>query len=118
MPGRADYERFLMLQSGTADLFDRSRIAEVDRHITGFYRWPDRIAQITLRDDVDLGVALGKIEDRLAHSAARSDQRNAHRRLHFAFSNASSVLRSRAWFASAISHSGKRTSADIAPRQP
>src|SRR5258708_33756852 len=33
-------------------------------------------------------------------------------------SKSSSVLRRRAWFASLISHNGKRTSDDIAPRQP
>src|SRR5262245_7757973 len=33
-------------------------------------------------------------------------------------SKSSSVLRRRAWFVSLISHNGKRTSPDIAPRQP
>ena len=33
-------------------------------------------------------------------------------------SNSSRVLRKRAWFASLISHNGKRTSPEIVPRQP
>src|SRR5262249_5171913 len=72
--------------------------------------------KVTLRDDLDLRIFLRQIDDRLAHSTARPDQRHAHPRFHFDFSNASSVLRKRAWFASVISQSGKRTSNEIAPR--
>src|SRR5882762_2479675 len=117
MPGRANHERFSVLQSRPTDFVDRARIAEVDRNVASLDGWIDRVAQIALRDDVDLRIVLGQIGNRLAHSTARPDQRNAHRRFHFAFSNSSTVLRKRVWFASDISHNGKRTSADSAPRQ-
>src|SRR4029078_3981144 len=46
---------------------------------------------------------------RTAHATANTSYRFV--------SNSSSVLRRRAWFASLISHNGKRTSDDIVPRQ-
>src|SRR5260370_29507687 len=72
---------------------------------------------MALRDNVDLRIVLGQIGNRRGHSTARPDQRNAHGRFHFDFSNSSTVLRKGVWFAFDISQNGKRTSADIAPRQ-
>src|ERR1700736_135108 len=117
MPGRSDDKRFSVLQRRTANFVDGTGVTEINRDVAIFHDGVDRVAEITLRDDVDLRIGFGEIENRLAHSTARSNQRNAHRRFHFDFSNASSVLRRRAWFASVISQSGRRTSADIAPRQ-
>src|SRR6202011_3170190 len=118
MAGRSDDKRFSVLQRRAANFVDRTGVTEINRDAGIFHGECDLVAEITLRDDVDLRMGFGEIENRLAHSTARPDQRNAHRRFHFAFSNASSVLRRRAWFASDISQSGRRTSADIAPRQP
>src|SRR6476469_6781330 len=42
--------------------------------------------------------------NRLAHPAFRAEQEDAHRSVHSAPANASSVLRNRAWFAALISH--------------
>src|SRR5882762_2754900 len=117
MSSRADHERFAILRGGTANFFDRARVAEIDRDIAILQGRFDRIAEIALRDDVDLRITFGQIDNRLPHSTARSDQRHAHARFHFDFSNASSVLRRRVWFASVISQSGNRTSNAIAPRQ-
>src|SRR5437764_11217273 len=116
MPSRTDDERSSILRSRPANFVDRAGIAEIDRDIAIFKRRVDRIPDVALGDDVDLRVVPGQIENRLTHSTARSNQRNAHARFHFAFSKASSVLRRRVWFASVISQSGKRTSKDIAPR--
>src|SRR2546421_10144902 len=112
MAGRTDDERFSTLRSGPANFVDRAGITEIDRDIAILQRRIDRVPNVALRDDVDLRIVPGQIENRLAHSTARPNQRNAHARFHFDFSKASSVLRKRAWFASVISQSGKRTSKD------
>src|SRR5215831_11211898 len=117
MSCRADDQRLAGLCCSAADFFDRARIAEIDRDVGILNRRVDRVPEIAPRDDVDLWIVLRQIENCLAHSTARSDQRHAHARFHFDFSNASSVLRNRAWFVSVISQSGKRTSNSIAPRQ-
>ena len=96
MSSRADDERFPVLSRSAAYFLDRARIAKVDRDVAIFESGVDRVLEITLRDDLSLRIFLRQIEDRLAHSTARSDQRHAHARVHFDFSNASSVLRSRA----------------------
>src|SRR5207302_8438885 len=102
MPGRADDERFSTLRSRSADFVDRAGITEIDCDVAILQRRVDRVSDVALRDDVDLRIAAGQIENRLAHSTARPNQRNAHARFHFDFSKASSVLRKRAWFASVI----------------
>src|SRR5438477_1209987 len=117
MSSCSDHERLAMLQRRATDFIDRTRVAKIDCDIAILESLHNRVADVALRDDVDLRVVFGKVDNRLAHSTARSDQRNAHRRFHFAFSNASSVLRRRAWFASLISQSGNRTSKEMAPRQ-
>src|SRR4029453_18850624 len=116
MPSRTDDERFPVLCRSAANFFDRASVAEINCNVASLHRRVDRVPEIALSDDVDLRIVLRQIEDRLAHSTARSDQRHAHARFHFDFSNASSVLRKRAWFASVISQSGNRTSNAIAPR--
>src|SRR5690349_11280777 len=118
MTGRADDQCLLMLPSNATDFFDRAWVAEIDRDVAVLYRCFDRVAEVAWRDHVDVRIVSRKIDNRPAHSTARTNQRHAHRVFHFAFSNASSVFRNRVWFASLISQSGKRTSPDIAPRQP
>src|SRR5260370_7986694 len=118
MPGRSNDKRFSILQRCAADFFDRARITEVDRNIAILDRWLDRVAEIALRDDLDLRVVPGKIDNRLAHSTARSDERHAHRGFHFASSNASSVFRSRVCFSSVISPNSTPTSPDFPPPHP
>src|SRR6202011_3836038 len=118
MSRRSDDQRFPVLRSRPADFVDRAGMTEINRDVAIFDGWIDCIAEIALRDNVDLWIVLGQIDNRLAHSTASPDQRHAHRRSHFVFSNALTVFRRRAWFASVISQSGRRTSADIAPRQP
>src|SRR5262249_42429277 len=107
-----------MLRRKAANFLECARIAEINRDVALFHGAINRVAEIAPRDDGDVRIAFGQIDYRLAHSTARTDQRHAHPVFHFAFSNSSSVLRSRTWFASVIPHNGKRTSPDIAPRQP
>src|SRR5436309_11341330 len=93
-------------------------MTEIDRHIAIFHGWLDWVAYIALRDDVDLRIGFGKIDNGFPHAPGRAHEQHAYRRLHSPLSKSSSVLRKRARFASLISHNGKRTSPDIAPRQP
>src|SRR5205823_14003861 len=67
---------------------------------------------------VDLRIGFGKIGNASSHASSRANKQYSHRRAHVFCSKSSSVLRKRAWFASLISHNGKRTSPAIAPRQP
>ena len=67
-----------MFRRDATDFFDCVRITEVDRDIALCHRSFDFVAKIALRNDVDLRIVLRQVEDYLAHSAARSDQRNAH----------------------------------------
>jgi hypothetical protein len=76
-----------MLGRSETNFFDRAGIAEIDCYVAIFHRWVDRVAEVALRDDVDLRNILRKIGNRPAHSAARTNQRHAHRFVHFAFSN-------------------------------
>src|SRR5437773_1719743 len=71
-----------------------------------------------LRDDLDFPVGPREIENRFSHASGRADEQHARRRLHLFCSNSWSVLRKCAWFAAVISHNGRRTSPNIAPRQP
>src|SRR5438876_2438559 len=107
-----------MLQSDAADLVSRIGVTEIDHDIGIFHGRFDGVSQIALRDDLYVGIVPGKIDNRFSHSAFGADEQHAHRLVHFTFSNASSVLRNRAWFASLISQRGRRTSPDIAPRHP
>src|SRR5205807_9378445 len=59
----------------------------------------------------------GKIDNRLSHATGGANEQNANL-FHFVRSNASIVFRKRVRFASLISHNGRRTSLEIAPRQP
>src|SRR5947199_10402455 len=93
-------------------------MTEIDRHIAIFHGWLDWVAYIALRDDVDLRIGFGKIDNGFPHAPGRADKQHPYRRHHSPLSKSSSILRKRAWFASLISHNGKRTSGDIAPRQP
>src|SRR6266487_5350824 len=93
-------------------------MTEIDRHIAIFHGWLDWVAYIALRDNVDLRIGFGKIDNGFPHAPSRAYEQHAYRRLHSPLSKSSSVLRKRAWFASFISHKGRRTSPDIAPRQP
>src|SRR5438067_1613877 len=52
MSGRADDERFPMLQRCAADFIDRTRVAKIDRDIAILENLPDRVADVALRDDV------------------------------------------------------------------
>src|SRR5205807_7344749 len=58
MSGRANDERFPMLQPCAADFFDRTCVTEIDRNIAILHRWFNRVAEIALRDDVDLRIVL------------------------------------------------------------
>src|SRR5438445_12763015 len=78
MPRCSDDECFSMFRRDATDFFDCVRITKVDRDIALFYRRFDFVAKIALRDHVDLRIALRQVEAYLAHSSARSDQRNAH----------------------------------------
>src|SRR5438132_8535633 len=118
MTGCSNDERFLVLRCRATNFFDRAYVTEIDRDVASLQRGIDGVAEIALRDDVDLGIVFRQIANRLTHSTFRANERHAHARFHFDFSKASRVLRRRAWFASVISQSGKRTSLDIAPRQP
>src|SRR5438128_5302925 len=93
-------------------------MTEIDRHIAIFHGWLDWVAYIALRDNVDLRIGFGKIDNGFPHAPSRAYEQHAYRRLHSPLSKSSSVLRKRAWFASLISHNGNRHSPDIAPRQP
>src|SRR5438552_7519577 len=105
-----------MLQGGVTDSFDGVGVTKIDHNIAIVHGRFDCVAEIALRHAVDARVAFGKIDNCFPHSAGRAHEQNAQRPFHVDRSNASSVLRKRAWFASPISHNGKRTSLDIAPR--
>src|SRR5438270_13760365 len=77
MSRRSDDKRFPVSQGRSTDLFDRAGMAKIDRYIAVFDGRLNCIAQIALRDDVDPRIVLGKIDNRLAHSTARPDQRHA-----------------------------------------
>src|SRR5581483_4196975 len=123
---------------GSAAHFSGSvRLAEIDYHIAIFHWQFDRIAEIALRTDVDAQIVTRQTTNCLPHAASCADKQHANSGIlhakslcsvfgfqtrrnfesHFSRSKASRVLRSRAWFASLISHRGKRTSFDIWPRQ-
>src|SRR6266853_5597826 len=107
-----------MLQCRATNSFDCVGMTEIDRHIALCHRRFDCVTEIALRDDLDLRIALGKIDNRFSHSAGCTYQEHTQRRFHHARSKVPSVLRRRAWLASVISHNGNRHSPDIAPRQP
>src|SRR5438034_10332441 len=118
MTSCADDKRFTVTQRNATDFINCVNVTEIDHDIAIFHRRFDGIPQITLRDDLDIRIALGKIDNRFSHSAGRTDQEHSQRCLHRAPSKVSSVLRRRAWLAAVISHNGNRHSPVIAPRQP
>ena len=78
MTGCADNQRFAILDRDRTNLVDRSGVAEIDRNVAILNCRLDRIAQISLRGDVDLWIAFSEIDNRLTHSTARTNQRHAH----------------------------------------
>src|SRR5436190_2218666 len=115
MAGGSNDGRLFRLATGVTKFTTRIRMTEIDDDIAAVDLFPNLIAEIQAGRYFDAGLRR-RGRDRLAHSAFRAEQQNAHRRFHATSANASSVLRKRAWFAALISHSGNRHSADIAPR--
>src|SRR5882724_12337433 len=118
MSSRADDERLVTMQHSAADFSDGVRVTKIDRNVAILHSRLDRVAEVALRNDIDFAIGPGEVDNRFPHASSRADEQHARRRLHLFCSNSSTVLRKRAWFASLISHNGKRTSPDIAPRQP
>src|SRR6266480_3580193 len=118
MSSRADDERLVTMQRSAADFSDGIRVTKIDRNVAILYRRLDRITEVALRNDIDFAIGPGEVDNRFPHASSRADEQHAHGRLHLFCSNSSSVLSKRSWFASLISHNGKRTSPDIEPRQP
>src|SRR6476646_171359 len=114
MPRGSNHCRLARFTAGSAKRVSRIRTAEIDHHIAGADVFRYVVTKVERRRDIDVHL-LRSSGDGLAHAAFPAQQEDA--RLHATSANASSVLRSRAWFAGVISHNGKRHSADIAPRQ-
>ena len=74
----SDDERFAVGERCPANFVDRVGVTEIDRYVTVFYRWLDRIAQIALRGDLNFRIALCKIANRLSHAPGRADEQHAH----------------------------------------
>src|SRR5262245_1055486 len=81
MTGRPNDQWPAMLEGGRADITDRVRIAEIDRHIAIFHSRLNRIAKIALPDDVDLRVAHCKITYGSSHATSAADQQYVHARI-------------------------------------
>src|SRR5207248_11394770 len=93
-------------------------MTKIDYHIGPFHRGLDRVAEIALRDHVELRIVFSKVDNRLSHSAGCADQQHAQRWFHPVRSNSSSVLRIRACVGAVISHTAPRHSPATAPRSP
>src|SRR5436853_7617772 len=79
MASGADNERSSVLQSGAAEFLNRGGLAEIDRNITILHRRFKRVAQITLRGDLDLRFRTRELRDHLPHSAFRANEQHAQR---------------------------------------
>src|SRR5437762_8891356 len=133
MPGRANHQWPPMLQRETADLIKDGGRAEIDSDVTRRYTSVNGIPGVNPRINRDLRITFCSRQNRLAHSATRTDQANLNGSRHavgwlyatFAFgsvdvfsrsrSKTSTVLRKRSRFASLMAHNGSRTSDDIRP---
>src|ERR1700674_3928231 len=111
------HQWFARAETSPADRVGRANVTEIDDHIAAAEFFRQVIALIEPGGN-DHARSFRRRGDRLAHPAFRTDEQNADG-LHFqpTASKASSVVRRRTAFASVISQSGSRHSADIAPRQ-
>src|SRR5437660_3014711 len=80
MASGADNERSSVLQSGAAEFLNRTGLAEIDRNVTILHRRLKRVAQITLRCDLDLRFRTGELRDHLPHSAFGANEQHARAR--------------------------------------
>ena len=117
MTGRADDQWLSRSETCLANRIRRARMTEIDHDFASVDLLRQVIALIESRDDNGIR-PFSRGRDRLSHAAFRSDEKNANPiHLQALPSKASRVVRKRAAFASVISHSGNRHSADILPRQ-
>src|SRR5205823_2234274 len=70
-----------MLQGSRADFSDGTGATEINRHIAISHGRLNRVAQITLPDDVDFRVVLRKLTDCFSHAPSRADEQYTHRKL-------------------------------------
>jgi hypothetical protein len=48
-------------------------VTEIDDDIAIFYGWLDGITQVALRDDIDVRIGFGKIDNSSSHAPSRAN---------------------------------------------